>query len=100
MAPDASLYGGTGINLFYDAFYVLVNSAALIGLIRLPLLFARWPMLRHALGTSVPDSLDVLSHGGSGICFGHCGRILGGSTGWARGEYCVCVHPMWLRAAL
>src|SRR5258707_1331449 len=47
---------------FRDALYVAVfGSAAVMGLNRLPALFARWPLLRHSLGASVPENLDVLN---------------------------------------
>ena len=47
---------GMNAAYFRDAFCVaLFGSAAVMGLNRLPALFARWPLLRHSLGASVPQ---------------------------------------------
>jgi len=87
---------------FRDAFCMaLFGSAAVIGIIRLPLLFARWPMLRHALGTSVPDSLDVLSPAAgalaSAVVVAFLVAVL---VGLAAGLIAAYVRPLWMRAAL
>ncbi len=45
---------------FHDAFCVaLFGTAAIMGLGRLPELFARWPLVRHTLGSDVPEGLDA-----------------------------------------
>jgi flagellar basal body-associated protein FliL len=55
-------WGGMNALYFRDAFCVVVfGSAAVLGLNRLPALFARWPLLRHALPANVPGDLDVLN---------------------------------------
>ncbi len=93
---------GTSSAYFRDAFYVaLFGSAAVIGLNRLPLLLARWPMLRHSLGASVPDSLDVLSPAAGALASSIAAAFLTVAlVGLAVGLIAAYVRPMWMRAAL
>ena len=87
---------------FRDAFFVaLFGSAAVMCLNRLPALFARWPLLRHSLGTSVPDRLDALSPAvgalGSSIA---AAFLTVGLVGLAASLIAAYVRPAWMRAAL
>ena len=87
---------------FRDAFCVaLFGSAAVMGLNRLPALFARWPLLRHSLGTSVPGNLDVLNPAlGSLASAIAAAFITVGLLGLAAGLIAGYVRPAWMRAAL
>ena len=87
---------------FRDAFCVaFFGSAAVMGLNRLPALFARWPLLRHSLGTSVPGSLDLLNPAvgmlASSIA---AGFLTVGLLGLAAGLIATYVRPAWMRAGL
>ncbi len=87
---------------FRDAFCVaLFGSAAVIGLNRLPLLLARWPILRHSLGASVPDNLDLLSPAfGAFASSVAAAFVMAGFIGLAAGLIAAYVRPAWMRAAL
>jgi hypothetical protein len=87
---------------FRDAFVVgLFGSAALMGLHRLPALFAHWPVLRHSLGASVPENLDSLSPALSGFASSIAAAFLWtGLLGLAAGLIAAYVRPAWMRAAL
>jgi hypothetical protein len=87
---------------FRDAFCVAVfGSAAVIGLNRLPLLLARWPILRHSLAASVPDNLDLLSPALGGFASSVAAAFfMAGLIGLAAGLIAAYVRPAWMRAAL
>ncbi len=87
---------------FRDAFFVAsFGSAAVLGLNRLPALFARWPLLRHSLGTSVPDSLDVLNPALGGLASAIAAAFLTvGLVALAASLIAMYVRPAWMRAAL
>ncbi len=87
---------------FRDAFCVaLFGSAAVMGLNRLPALFARWPLLRHALGTGVPENLDVLNPAVGTLASSiAAGFLTVGFLGLAAGLIAAYVRPAWMRAAL
>ncbi|HTC63308.1 MAG TPA: type II CAAX endopeptidase family protein [Candidatus Saccharimonadales bacterium] len=87
---------------FRDAFCVaLFGSAAVIGLNRLPLLLARWPLLRHSLGASVPDNLDQLSPAlGAFASSIAAAFVMVGFIGLAAGLIAAYLRPAWMRAAL
>ena len=93
-----------GVNAAYyrDALFVaLFGSAAVLGLNRLPALFAHWPLLRHALAAGVPDSLDSLSPAagafGSSIV---AAFFTAGVLGLAVALIAMYIRPAWMRAAL
>jgi membrane protease YdiL (CAAX protease family) len=96
--------GWTELNSTYfrDAFCVAVfGSAAVMGLNRLPLLMARWPILRHSLGASVPDNLDQLSPAlGAFASSIAAAFVMAGFIGLAAGLIAAYVRPAWMRAAL
>jgi membrane protease YdiL (CAAX protease family) len=96
--------GWTELNSTYfrDAFCVAVfGSAAVMGLNRLPLLMARWPILRHSLGASVPENLDQLSPAlGAFASSIAAAFVMAGFIGLAAGLIAAYVRPTWMRAAL
>ena len=72
-----------------------------MGLNRLPALFARWPLLRHALGTGVPENLDVLNPAVGTLASSiAAGFLTVGFLGLAAGLIAAYVRPAWMRAAL
>ncbi|HLJ24832.1 MAG TPA: type II CAAX endopeptidase family protein [Candidatus Acidoferrales bacterium] len=87
---------------YRDAFFVAAfGSAAILGLNRLPALFARWPLLRHSLGTSVPAGLDALNPAVGGVASSIVAAFLTvGVLGLAAGLIAAYVRPAWMRAAL
>jgi membrane protease YdiL (CAAX protease family) len=87
---------------FRDAFCVAAfGSAAVIGLNRLPLLLARWPLLRHSLGASVPDNLDQINPALGGFASSIAAAfVMAGFVGLAAGLIAAYVRPPWMRAAL
>jgi len=87
---------------FRDAFCVaLFGSAAVMGFNRLPVLFARWPVLRHSLGASVPQNLDVLNPAVGSLALAIAAAFLwAGLLGLAAGLIAAYVRPAWMRAAL
>ncbi|HET6142943.1 MAG TPA: type II CAAX endopeptidase family protein [Candidatus Acidoferrales bacterium] len=96
--------GWTKWNTAYyrDAFCIAAfGSVAVIGLNRLPLLLARWPILHHSLGPSVPDNLDQLSPAFGGLASGIAAAfVTAGFIGLAAGLIAAYVRPCWMRAAL
>jgi membrane protease YdiL (CAAX protease family) len=93
---------GMNAAYFRDAFSVAIfGSAAVMGLNRLPALFARWPQLRHSLGANVPQNLDVLNPAVGSLASSIAAAFLAvGLLGLAAGLIAACVRPAWMRAAL
>jgi membrane protease YdiL (CAAX protease family) len=93
---------GMKAGYFRDAFCVaLFGPAAVMGFNRLPALFARWPLLRHSLGTSVPENLDLLNPAAGSLASAIAGAFLTvGLLGLAAGLIAAYVRPVWMRAAL
>ena len=87
---------------FRDAFCLaLFGAGAVMGLARLPLLFARWPLLRHSLSANVPQNLDVLNPAiGSLASAIAAAFIVVGLVGIAAGLIARYVRPAWMRASL
>jgi membrane protease YdiL (CAAX protease family) len=87
---------------FRDGFCVaLFGSVAVMGLNRLPALFARWPVLRHSLGANVPGNLDVLNPAVGALASSIAAAFLTlGLLGLAAGLIAGYVRPAWMRAAL
>ena len=87
---------------FRDAFCMaLFGSAAIMGLSRLPALFARWPALRHSLSASVPVNLDVLNPALGSLATSITAAFLWiGFLGLAAGLIAAYFRPAWMRAAL
>jgi membrane protease YdiL (CAAX protease family) len=92
----------TNAAYFRDAFCVaFFGPAAVMGLYRLPALFARWPLLRHSLGTSVPANLDVLNPAVGSLASSIAAAFLTvGLLGLAAGLIAAYVRKAWMRAAL
>ncbi len=79
----------------------LFGSAAVMGLNRLPALFAHWPLLRHTLGASVPENLDLLNPAaGAGASSIAAAFLTVGILGLAAGLIATYVRPAWMRAGL
>ena len=93
---------GTNAGYFRDAFCVaLFGSAAVMGLNRVPALFARWPLLRHSLGASVPGNLDALNPAVGALASSIAAAFLTvGFLGLAAGLIAAYIRPAWMRAAL
>jgi membrane protease YdiL (CAAX protease family) len=87
---------------YRDAFCIgAFGSVAVIGLNRLPLLLARWPILHHSLAPSVPENLDQLSPALGGLASGIAAAfVTAGFIGLATGLIAAYVRPGWMRAAL
>jgi hypothetical protein len=92
----------TGSAYFRDAFcLVLFGSVAVMGLGHLRELFARWPLLRHALGTAVPGNLDLFSPAVGALASSiAAGLVAAGFLGLAAGLIAAYIRPPWMRAAL
>jgi hypothetical protein len=87
---------------YRDAFCVAAfGSAAVLGLGRLPGLFARWPLLRHTLGAAVPGSLDMLNPASATIASSILMSFFtAGLVGLAAGLIAIYVRPRWMRAGI
>ena len=87
---------------FRDALCIaLFGSGAVMGLNRLPALLAHWPLLRHSLGTNVPEGLDMLNPALGGLASSVIAAFLTvGFLGIAAGLIARYVRPAWMRAAL
>ena len=87
---------------FRDAFCMaFFGSAAVMGLTRLPGLFARWPLLRHSLGVNVPANLDGLNPALGSLASAIAGAFFTvGLLGLAAGLIARYVRSTWIRAAL
>ena len=93
---------GMSAAYFRDAFCLaLFGSAAVMAFNRLPVLFARWPVFRHSLGTSVPQNLDVLNPAVGSLALAIAAAFLwAGVAGIAAGLIAMYVRPLWMRIAL
>jgi len=95
-------WSGARAVYFRDAFCVgIFGSAAVLGISRLPVLFARWPLLRHALDAAVPGGLDALNPAagviGSAIATSF---LLAGIAGLAAALIAAYVRPLWMRGGI
>jgi hypothetical protein len=87
---------------YRDALCVAIfGSAAVMGLNRLPALFARWPLLRHTLDSAVPQGLDLLNPAAGTIAAAIAGSfLLAGMVGLAAGLVAAYVRPIWMRLSI
>ena len=87
---------------FRAAFWVaLFGSGAVLGLTRLPLLLARWPLLRHTLPARVPENLDLLNPAAGSLASAMAAGFLAvGVLGLAAGLIAAHVRGKWMRAGL
>ncbi len=99
LIPD---WSGMKASYYRDALAVaILGSVAVMGFNRLPLLFARWPLLRHTLGFSVPDGLDLLSPAAGAAASSIAASFLtAGIVGLAAGLIAIYVRPVWMRAGI
>jgi membrane protease YdiL (CAAX protease family) len=95
-------WSGMRAEYYRDALCVAVfGAAAVMGLDRLPVLFARWPLLRHMLGTAVPSVLEGLNPAAGTMASGISWGVFGvGLVGMAVGLIAAYVRPLWMRAGL
>jgi membrane protease YdiL (CAAX protease family) len=93
---------GMRAEYYRDALCVAVfGAAAVLGLERLPVLFARWPLLRHMLGSAVPSSLDGLNSAAGTMASGiSAGFFALGLIGMAVGLIAAYIRPLWMRVGL
>jgi len=87
---------------FRDAFFVgLFGSGAAMGLLRLPALFARWPVLHHTLAADVPENLDLLNPAAGALASAIAtGFLAVGLLGLAAGLIAAHVRGTQMRAGL
>jgi hypothetical protein len=72
-----------------------------MGLSRLPALFARWPLLRHSLPASVPENVSLLSPAVGSLASAIVSAFLMvGLLGIVAGLIAAYVRPAWMRAGL
>jgi membrane protease YdiL (CAAX protease family) len=85
---------------FRDAFCLaLFGSGAVLGLVRMPALLARWPLLRHTLASRVPENLDLLNPAAGALASAIAAGFLGvGLLGLAAGLIAAYVRGAWMRA--
>jgi hypothetical protein len=99
-----SVPGWTGMRSEYyrDAFCVgIFGSTTILGLNRLPGLFAHWAVLHHLLGASVPEGLDQLSPAAGVAASAVVASFLtAGVAGLAAGIVAIYIRPAWMRAGL
>ena len=95
-------WSGMASNYYRDALCVAIfGSAAMMGINRVPALFARWPLLRHMLGTSVPEGLDLLNPAAGKIASATASSFfMVGAIGLAAGLIAAYVRPAWMRVGL
>jgi hypothetical protein len=87
---------------YRDAIWVAIfGTATVAGLSRLPGLFARWPLLRHALGAAVPGGLDAVNPAVSAMAASVWASFFAvGVVALAAGLIALFIRPFWMRAAL
>ena len=95
--------GGRAMAVYYrDAFCsALFGAGAILGLERLPELFARWPLVNHTLGVAVPTGLDQISPAiGSLASAVTMGFVSVGLIGLGAGLIAAYLREPWIRAGL
>jgi hypothetical protein len=87
---------------YRDAFCIaLFGTPAIMGLGRLPELFARWPLLRHTLDAAVRDNLDVFNPAAGMIASGmSAGLFFVGLVALIAALVATYVRPLWMQAGL
>ncbi len=87
---------------YRDALCVaLFGAAAIMGIGRLPGLFSRWPLVRHALGPAVPDGLDGLNPGLGTLASGILRSFLiPGMIAITVALIAAYIRPRWMRAGM
>jgi len=87
---------------YRDALCVaLFGAAAIMGIGRLPGLFSRWPLVRHALGPAVPEGLDALNPALGTLASGILRSFLiPGMIAIIVALIAAYLRPRWMRAGL
>jgi hypothetical protein len=95
-------WAGMRAEYYRDAVCVAVfGAAAVMGLNRLPGLFSRWPLWRHALGANVPGGLDGLSPATVAVASAiSASFLMAGLVGLAAGLVALYVRSREMRAGL
>jgi hypothetical protein len=77
------------------------GAAAILGLGRLPGLFARWPLVQHTLGASVPEGLDALNPAIGILATGILRSFLvPGTIAIGAALVAAYIRPRWMRAGM
>jgi membrane protease YdiL (CAAX protease family) len=86
---------------YRDAFCIpTFGMAAIMGISRLPALLERWPLVRHRLGASVPENLDLLNPAIGTMASGALRSFLiTGMIAMAVALIAEYIRPRWERAA-
>jgi hypothetical protein len=86
---------------YRDAFCIATfGMAAIMGIARLPELLERWPLVRHRLGASVPDGLDLLNPALGTMASGTLrGFLITGMFAIAVALIAEYIRPRWERVA-
>jgi membrane protease YdiL (CAAX protease family) len=86
---------------YRDAFSISTfGMAAIMGIARLPALLERWPLVRHRLGASVPENLDLLNPAMGTMASGVLRSFLiTGMIAMAVALIAEYIRPRWERAA-
>jgi membrane protease YdiL (CAAX protease family) len=95
-------WSGMSPAYYRDAFCVaLFGAGALMGLNRLPALFAKWPLWRHTLASATQDGLDWLNPASGNVASAISGGfVMVGLVGLAAGLVAAYVRAAWMRALL
>jgi hypothetical protein len=97
-----AVWSGMNPAYYRDALLIAVFGAGtLAGLGRLPALLSHWPVLRHTLGTAVPDGLDTLSPAVGIMASGVAASLaIVGVAGLMVALVAAYVRSLWLRVGL
>jgi membrane protease YdiL (CAAX protease family) len=93
---------GMGAEYYRDAGCVaLFGATAILGLGRLPELFARWPLVRHTLDAVAPQSLDALNPAIGTLATGILRSfLLPGTIAIGAALIAAYIRPLWMRAGM
>jgi membrane protease YdiL (CAAX protease family) len=96
------LWSGMPPEYFRDAACVaMFGTAAILGLGRLPELFARWPLVQHTLESAVPQGLDPLNPAIGTLATGILRSFLmPGMIAIGAALIAAYIRPRWMRAGL
>jgi membrane protease YdiL (CAAX protease family) len=94
-------WSGMRSEYYRDAFWIATfGMATIIGIARVPDLLERWPLVRHRLGASVPDGLDLLNPAMGTMASGILRSFLiTGMVAIAVALIAEYIRPQWERAA-
>jgi membrane protease YdiL (CAAX protease family) len=97
-----AIWPGLRSEYYRDAICVATfGAAAILGLGRLPELFARWPLVQHTLGAAVPEGLDALNPAIGILATGILRSFLiPGTIAIAVALIAAYIRPRWMRAGM